>query len=159
MTNKSPIFTIHEPPHHFSDYGFDPQIGYFQVFEEARAHKRDSSSFRSAIDTLHFKLQKPVPRDDNKKIKKSRKRWWKNALCFFKRKRTSTSTPDDSLHRVYSGSGPLYMADSRSGHSKSSRYSGQLAGTINIPYIDLNEFNIDQTHRISATHVPIYLVT
>lgn len=30
MANKSPIFPIVEPQH-FSDYGFDPQIHYFQV--------------------------------------------------------------------------------------------------------------------------------
>ena len=30
MSNKSPIFPMPEPQH-FSDYGFDPQIDYFQV--------------------------------------------------------------------------------------------------------------------------------
>lgn len=30
MSTKSPIFPMPEP-HHFSDYGFDPQIDYFQV--------------------------------------------------------------------------------------------------------------------------------
>lgn len=30
MSTKSPIFPIPQP-HHFSDYGFDPQIDYFQV--------------------------------------------------------------------------------------------------------------------------------
>lgn len=29
-TNNTPIFPISEPQH-FSDYGFDPQIDYFQV--------------------------------------------------------------------------------------------------------------------------------
>ncbi|KAF8401432.1 hypothetical protein HHK36_012371 [Tetracentron sinense] len=30
MSNKSPVFPMTQPPH-FSDYGFDPQIDYFQV--------------------------------------------------------------------------------------------------------------------------------
>ncbi|KAD3641534.1 hypothetical protein R6Q59_004152 [Mikania micrantha] len=177
MTDKSPIFTIQEP-HHFSDYGFDPQIDYFQVLEEARKHKRETSSSRSAIDNQHFKLQKPISKDDNsKKIKKSRKRWWKNALHFFKRKRTDSS--DSNLHRVYGTgvrtlSGPLYLTESRSGSSTpyhrtstSRPSSGPLAGTItparkgdlDMPYISLTEVNMDQSHRISASPMPIYLVT
>ncbi|KAK1438416.1 hypothetical protein QVD17_04225 [Tagetes erecta] len=173
MRNKSPIFTIHEPQH-FNDYGFDPQIDYFQVLEEARKHKRESSSSylsRSAIDTLHFKLQKPISKDENsKKIKKSRKRWWKNALTFFKRKRTSSSSSDNNNNNnnnVQLGaggrtfSGPLYLTDSRSGSStpyhRSSTSSGPLKGDLlDIPYISLN---MDQTHNISTSHMPIYLVT
>ncbi|CAL5399278.1 unnamed protein product [Camellia sinensis] len=54
MSSKSPIFPMPEP-HHFSDYGFDPQIDYFQVLEEARKHKRETTRL---IDALHFKLQK-----------------------------------------------------------------------------------------------------
>ncbi|KAI3713622.1 hypothetical protein L1987_72205 [Smallanthus sonchifolius] len=164
MTIKSPIFTIQEPQH-FSDYGFDPQIDYFQVLEEARMHKRESSSSRSAIDILHFKLQKPISKDDNsKKIKKNRKRWWKNALHFFKRKRTSSS----DCVGVRALSGPLYLAESRSGsstpyhRSSTSRpSSGPLArkGDLDIPYISLTELNMEQTQRISASPVPIYLVT
>lgn len=30
MPNKSPFFSV-QPPHHFTDYGFEPQIDYFQV--------------------------------------------------------------------------------------------------------------------------------
>ncbi|KAI3787191.1 hypothetical protein L1987_41468 [Smallanthus sonchifolius] len=135
-----------------------------QVLEEARNHKRDSSSFRSAIDN---KLQNPVSKDDNsKKIKKSRKRWWKNALHFFKRKHTSSSdnnyaTSYNTLHCALSG--PLYLAESRSGYSTPYHRSGPLAGTrkddLNVPYISLRELNMDQTHKISASPMPIYLVT
>ncbi|CAH1419269.1 unnamed protein product [Lactuca virosa] len=184
MTNKSPIFPIHEPQH-FSDYGFDPQIDYFQVLEEARKHKRETYSSRSAIDNVHFKLQKPISKDDtSKKIKKTRKRWWwKNALHFFKRKRTSSSDSSyNNLHCVYSGggggggggvravSGPVYLTDSRNGSatlyhrtSTSRPSSGPLASTrkgdIDIPYISLTELNMDQTHKISGSAMPIYLVT
>ncbi|KAJ0106360.1 hypothetical protein Patl1_18998 [Pistacia atlantica] len=63
MSNKSPIFPMPEPQH-FNDYGFDPQIDYFQcsvldsfvenkVLEEARKQKKESSR---SIDSLHFEL-------------------------------------------------------------------------------------------------------
>ncbi|KAI3501655.1 hypothetical protein L1887_29588 [Cichorium endivia] len=179
MTNRAPIFPIHQPQH-FSDYGFDPQIDYFQVLEEARKHKRETYSSRSAIDNLHFKLQKPISKDDtSKKIKKTRKRWWwKNALHFFKRKRTSSSDSSyNNLHCVYGAgggvravSGPVYLADSRSGSSTpyhrtstSRTSSGPLASTrkgdLDIPYISLTELNMEQTHKISGSAMPIYLVT
>ncbi|KAI3525014.1 hypothetical protein L1887_03685 [Cichorium endivia] len=96
-------------------------------FEEARKHKRETYSSRSAIDNLHFKVQKPISKDDtSKKIKKTHKRWWwKNALHFFKRKSTSSSDSSyNNLHCVYDAgggvravSGSLYLVDSRSGSS------------------------------------------
>ncbi|KAJ4900766.1 Uncharacterized protein Rs2_14717 [Raphanus sativus] len=75
---------------HFSDYGFDPQIDYFQVLEEARKHKKETS-LKSPIDSVHqFKLQKPISKDDlirtalhNNKNKKHRWFFSKNALLFF----------------------------------------------------------------------------
>ncbi|KAJ0811396.1 hypothetical protein HanPSC8_Chr17g0750251 [Helianthus annuus] len=175
-TTQSPIFSLHEPQH-FSDYGFDSQFDYFQVLEEARKHKRETCSSRSNIDTLHFKLQKPVTKDDNsKKIKKSRKRWWKHALHFFKRKRTAS--PPSSYGDgggVRAVSGPVYLAESRSGNSTPTYHrlstsrpsSGPLAGTItpvrkddlDIPYVSLTEVNVDQSYKISASPMPIYLVT
>lgn len=105
-SNKSPIFPMPETQH-FSDYGFDPQIDYFQVFflfislsgfnfpklrflfwmdkvlEEAKKHKKEESS------ASHFTLQKPISRDDLIRTslhKKKKKRWffWKNTFLFFK---------------------------------------------------------------------------
>ncbi|KAI3694279.1 hypothetical protein L1987_77243 [Smallanthus sonchifolius] len=136
--NKSPIFPIHESQH-FSDY--------FQVLEEARKHKHDSSSFRSAID-----------KDDNsKKIKNSRKRWWKNAFHFFKRKHTSSSDNNYAASYNTLHCGPLYLAESR---TTPYHRSGPRKDDLNIPYISLRELNLDQTHNISsASPMPIYLVT
>ncbi|KAK9287945.1 hypothetical protein L1049_016390 [Liquidambar formosana] len=179
MSNKSPIFPMPEPQH-FSDYGFDPQFDYFQVLEEARKHKRDTTR---SIDSLHFKLQKPISKDDySKKTKK--KRWWKNALLFFKWKWTTHSDrgldydEDRDVHRARarafrgSISGPVYITESRSGSSTPYRTSsrptsGPLAGTmtptrkgeVEIPYLSLRELNMEQQHRISASAMPIYLVT
>ncbi|XP_016481351.2 uncharacterized protein LOC107802380 [Nicotiana tabacum] len=180
MSNKSPIFHFVEPQH-FSDYGFDPQIDYFQILEEARKHKIRETA-RSSIDTVHFKLQKPISKDESsKKIKKnsSRKKWWKNALLFFKRSSNSKNDKisgdgdldvDGEVHRrcaTFRGSvsGPVYITESRSGSNTPCRTtsrpsSGPLAGTLTpsrkgdfeIPYINLREFNMDpQQHRISTT--------
>lgn len=190
MSNKSPFFPIVEPQH-FSDYGFDPQIDYFQILEEARKH-RIRESARSSIDTVHFKLQKPISKDESsKKIKKnsSRKRWWRNALLFFKRiPRTKSNTDkisgdgdldDGKVHHLrptFRGliSGPVYITESRSGSNTPYRTtsrpsSGLLSGTLTpsrkgdleIPYISLREFNMDeQQHKISpSSAMPIYLVT
>ncbi|XP_060197736.1 uncharacterized protein LOC132626767 [Lycium barbarum] len=178
MSNKSPIFSIVEPQH-FSDYGFDPQIDYFQILEEARKHKIRETA-RSSIDTLHFKLQKPISKDEysSKKIKKnsSRKKWWKNALLFFKRSSTNNDNKISdtvNLHRQptlrgTSISGPVYITESRSGsntpYRKTNRStSGPLAGfltpnrkgDVDVPYVNLREFNMDQQQH----NMPIYLVT
>ncbi|GAA0163262.1 hypothetical protein LIER_19171 [Lithospermum erythrorhizon] len=175
MASKAPIFPINEP-HHFSDYGFDPQIGYFQALEEARKQKREASR---SIDTLHFKLPKPKSRDDpSRKIKKNKKRWWKNALHFIKSKWTPLH---DDKNNTYSSSlggsisAPVYIIESRSGSTTpyittSRPTSGRpLAGTMTptrrgemeVPYINLKEVNMDYNHhqRMSTSSVPIYLVT
>ncbi|GMH08289.1 hypothetical protein Nepgr_010129 [Nepenthes gracilis] len=173
MSSKSPVFPMPEPQH-FSDYGFDPQIDYFQVLEEAKKHKRGTAR---SIDTLHFKLQKPISKDDHSK--KKRRWWWKNALLFFKSKwthlshynRQNTTTKSAETFRG-SISGPIYITESTSGSSSPYRTtnrptSGPLAGTMTparkgdpeIPYFSLRELNMDQPHRISASPMPIYLVT
>ncbi|KAL8484937.1 hypothetical protein ACS0TY_027296 [Phlomoides rotata] len=170
MSNKSPIFPISQPQH-FTDYGFEPQIDYFQVLEEARKHKRDSSS--RSMD-LHFKLQKPISKDDSfRKIKKNKKKWWRNALLFFKFPKRATrggaagemGGGDHHNHRrrIGSISGPIYITESKSGPATPYRTatrpgSGPLA-KAEIPYISLRELNMDQNHRVPAAATPIYLVT
>ncbi|KAF5752188.1 hypothetical protein HS088_TW01G00095 [Tripterygium wilfordii] len=155
MSNKSPIFPMPDT-RHFSDYGFDPQIDYFQVLEEARKHKRDRSR---SIDSLHFKLQKPISKDESRRTHKSKKKnWWRNALLFFKWKWTHPHPHshrhhhhhhhrdldldlDQDVHRARakafraSISGPVYITESRSGSSTPYRStsrpsSGPLAGTL-----------------------------
>lgn len=106
---------------------------------------------RSSIDTLHFKLQKPISKDESsKKIKKnsSRKRWWRNALLFFKRTKSNSEKisgadgyldDDGEVHHRRpnlrgSISGPVYITESRSGSNTPYRTtsrpsSGPLAGT------------------------------
>ncbi|GFZ09027.1 hypothetical protein Acr_20g0008350 [Actinidia rufa] len=177
MATKSPIFPMPEPQH-FSDYGFDPQIDYFQVLEEARKHKRETAS--RSIDSLHFKLQKPISKDESKRIKKSKRRWWRKALLFLRRRwtRTDGDRDDDGagVHRgrAYRGSisGPMYITECTSGSSTPYRTisrptSGPLAGTlpptrkreVEIPYISLRELNMESLDIISTPAIPIYLVT
>ncbi|KAM7280201.1 hypothetical protein ACFE04_007335 [Oxalis oulophora] len=185
MVSKAPIFPMAEPQH-FSDYGFDPQLDYFQVLEEARKHKRETPSSRS-IDSIHFKLQKPISKEDSSKPKKSKKKkWWRNALFFFKSNwiqvkqeeenynintntNTNTNTNDVHLARARafraSISGPVYITESLSGSStpyksRSRPCSGQLNLTSpikNIPYLSLRELNMEHQQRIITS--PIYLVS
>ncbi|CAI9776789.1 unnamed protein product [Fraxinus pennsylvanica] len=182
MSNKAPIFPIPEPQH-FSNYSFDPQINYFQVLEEAKNYKESLTS----IDTLHFKLQQPISTDENiehsqKKIKKNKMRWWRNALLLFKWNKwappgggapTASGSCNNishlGRHRIGSISGPVYITESRSGSTTPYRIttsrpsSGPLAGSLSkdeveIPYLNLRELN-NHHNRISTSFVPIYMVT
>jgi hypothetical protein len=210
MSNKTPIFPISDPQH-FSDYGFDPQINYFQVpfnslsliqvyltkknsffiifyfqnqvLEEAMKHKRESSR---SIDSIHFKLQKPISKEESRNkfhhTKSKKKRWWKNALFFFKRKWANhRDDPYDSndIHQARAKafratiSGPVYLTESRSGSTTPYRTtsrpsSGPLAGTltppaigaVDIPYLSLRELTMEQQQqRMSTSAMPIYFVT
>ncbi|ESQ49350.1 hypothetical protein EUTSA_v10021591mg [Eutrema salsugineum] len=188
MSNNSPIFPIPDSQH-FSDYGFDPQIDYFQVMEEARKHKRSETSAKSSINGLHFKLQKPISKDDPTRStmhnKRKKRWWWKKAFPFFKWRKWPISTVclnEDRRSRNYravtgsmSMSGPIYATESRSGSSTPYRMttlsrssSGPIAGTLTparkgdvaIPYLSLRELTMEpQQQRISTSSSPIYLVT
>ncbi|CAN4095983.1 unnamed protein product [Withania somnifera] len=141
MSNKSPIFPIAQSQH-FSDdnYGFHPpQIEYFQILI-----------------------------DSSKKIKKRShwKKWWRNALFFFKWKNTNAGDLNFHSQRDFSdGSiyGPVYFTESKNGSSSPCRRSfGRLTGSLTpikkgdleIPYVNIKECRISTT---SAT--PNYLVT
>ncbi|KAF9606057.1 hypothetical protein IFM89_022292 [Coptis chinensis] len=180
MTNKSPVFPIPQQPHHFSDYGFDPQIDYLQVLEEARKHKKDSSR---SLEAVHFKLQKPISKEDHhtKKNKNRKKKWWRNALLFWKWKWVQEERfgdfENEGRRNYMSGtgfSGPVYITESRSGsvtpcrmnsgRSTSGPISSTLTplrkGDVEIPFVSLRELNMEQQqHRISTSTMPIYLVT
>ncbi|XP_043722061.1 uncharacterized protein LOC122669375 [Telopea speciosissima] len=179
MSNKYPIYPMPEPQH-FSDYGFDPQIDYFQVLEEARNHKREKSR---SVDALHFKLQKPISKEDSKKKNKKKKKWWRNALLFWKWKwaqgerHNGEESGFNNKSRACRAtiSGQVYITESRSGSSTPCRTSnrpasGPLAGTLTptrkaelaeIPYLSLRDLNMEpqQYHRVSASAMPIYLVS
>ncbi|XP_068334179.1 uncharacterized protein [Pyrus communis] len=186
MSSKSPIFPMPQPQH-FSDYGFDPQVDYFQVSEEARRHKRETTR---SIDSKHFKLQKPISKEKPHHNKTKKKRWWKSALHFFKwnkvtphhhHRRVSAirGGDEDVQHqaraKAFRGSisGPVYITESRSGScapclSTTRPSSWPLAGTMSpaskdemgIPYLNLRELNMEQQQKRNSTSaVPIYLVT
>ncbi|KAG5236025.1 Serine hydroxymethyltransferase [Salix suchowensis] len=190
MSNRSPIFPMPEPQH-FSDYGFDPQIDYFQLLEGARNRKRKTVTARLPVDSLHLKLRKPISNEDSAgrkvhKAKNKKKKWWRNAVLFFKWKCIHSNDRDHYLDRENaheargrgfraSVSGSVYLIDSLSGSSTPSRStsrpsSGALAGTLTparkgdleIPYLSLMDLNMEQQQqrRGSSTSAnPIYLVT
>ncbi|KAG2305486.1 hypothetical protein Bca4012_059618 [Brassica carinata] len=172
-SNTSPIF---------SDYGFDPQIDYFQVLEEARKHKKETMS---SIDSIHqFKLQKPISKDDmirnalNKRNKKHR-RFWRDALLFFNwrkwRRRDGgegdIELDDRDVHvararnfRAGSMSGPVYVTDSLTGSStpyRTIRPPSLTTVTPVVPYLSLRELSMERQQRIGASSMsgPLYLVT
>ncbi|KAJ4888105.1 Uncharacterized protein Rs2_27853 [Raphanus sativus] len=167
----------------FSDYGFDPQIDYFQVLEEARKHKKETLSM-SSIDSVHqFKLQKPISKDDlirtalHKKDKKKHRWLWKNALLFFnwrKWRRRGGGEGDvefdvhvaraRSFRAASSMSGPVYVTESLSGSSTPYRAIRPLSLTTVtpvVPYLSLRELSMERQQRISASSMsgPLYLVT
>ncbi|OAY56042.1 uncharacterized protein LOC110611837 [Manihot esculenta] len=180
MASKSPVFPMPES-HHFSDYGFDPQIDYFQFLEEARNHQRETT-----IDSLHFKLQKPITKDDSsrKTHNTKKKHWWRKAFLFFKWRwihshHNNDLADEEDVHEARarafraSVSGPVYITESRSGSSTPYRTvnrpsPGTLAGNLTaarkgdleIPYLSLRELNMEQQQqRMSTSALPVYLVT
>lgn len=149
------------------------------MLEEARRHRKRSEA--RSLDALHFKLQKPISKDDAK-ARKKRRWWWKSALRFWKRAKASCDDRDaGSAYRPKVSSpcpsypyqpvsGPLYATESAgsSTHCRTSRpSSGQLAaaevGAAGIPYFCLRDLNLVEDPPISAsaapTPMPIYLVT
>lgn len=122
--------------------------------EEARTHKRETTR---SIDSKHFKLQKPISKDDSKKPhhnKTKKKRWWKSALLFFKWNKLTRHHHHHRVSAIRGGdedvqhqarakafrasiSGPVYITESRSGSCKpylstSRPSSGPLAGTMSL---------------------------
>ncbi|XP_010547010.1 PREDICTED: uncharacterized protein LOC104818909 [Tarenaya hassleriana] len=140
MSNRTPVFPM-PASQHFSDYGFDPQIDYFQVLEEGRNHKRETSA-RSSIDALHFKLQKPISKDDPTRSvlhmkKKKKKQWrWKNALLFLKWRRWPSTASSSVGRRRHHHAAAVSMAremelDLGDVHrARAFRASGSLSGPV-----------------------------
>uniref|UniRef100_A0A7N0ZW73 Uncharacterized protein n=1 Tax=Kalanchoe fedtschenkoi TaxID=63787 RepID=A0A7N0ZW73_KALFE len=164
-------FSMSEP-HHFSDYGFDPQITHFQFAEESRRRSRRASL--KPIDALRFKLQKPISKDESRRAssKTKKKRWWKSALGYLKGKWAERSEPAKTdpgraaTHLI--SAGPVYVTESRSGSTtpyrdylKTSPFRVMKGGQVELPYVSLREMNVGEQQRMSTSSppMPIYLVT
>lgn len=147
----------------FFSYPFSFFFSYFKkVLEEVRKHKKGKSR---NIDTINFKLQKPISKDDSKKVnkvkKKKKKKWWKNALFFFKKSWSGHNSNDHHHQDVHQAraqafrasiSGPVYKTESKCGSRPSS---------VDIPYLSLRELSMEhkQQQNISSPTMPIYLIT
>ena len=135
-----------------------------------------------SIDSIRFKLQKPIAKDDNSskvQNKPNKKRWWKD---LFKWKWPHRDHHHhDEVHQACrarqafraSISGPVYLTESRSGPTSPYRTTGRpssspLAGTltpaakgeghVGVPYLSLRELNMEQQQRMSTSALPLYLV-
>ncbi|KAJ8511578.1 hypothetical protein OPV22_002012 [Ensete ventricosum] len=174
--NKSPVFPMTPEANHYSDYGFDPQMDYFQVLEEARRHSKRSDP--RPLDSLHCKLQKPISKDDANKSKKRRRGWWKSAFLFWRRPKVSSEAGEQrrSQQRPHNAhrsavSGPIYATESCCGGRRTSRpSSGPLtaaevgADAAGLAYLSLRDLSfVDgrraSTHAAVPPAMPIYLVT
>ncbi|CAA6663420.1 unnamed protein product [Spirodela intermedia] len=90
MASSSPIFPRSEV--HYSDYGFDAEIDFFQALHQARKHgKREARP----LEGFRFKLQKPISKGGSSKAKK-RGKWWRSALVFWRRIRITQPAPPSS---------------------------------------------------------------
>lgn len=135
-------------------------------------HKRETSS--RSIDSIHFRLQKPISKDNSSRTKvhkPKKKRWWRSALLFFKwrwahHQHRHNNHDNNNINDVHQArarafrasiSGPVYLTESRSGSSTPYRTtsrpsSGPLAGTltppakgdVDIPYLSLRELTMEQ---------------
>ncbi|KAL5996236.1 hypothetical protein ACLOJK_026310 [Asimina triloba] len=154
-SRRSPALPLPQQ-HHFSDYGFDTQIDYFQILDEP----------------LYLKLQKPM--EEPKKKKK--RRWWRNAISFWKGKTSKEEEEkqqqqqQDHLLGRRAFSGPIYetgsgsSTPSRSGRVSSARLSELVSPSgrrdLDTPYVNLRDIDPNSKLRsASASSSPIYLVT
>ncbi|CAL9108458.1 unnamed protein product [Musa textilis] len=170
--NRSPIFRMTPEANHYSDYGFDPQIDYFQVLEEARRNSKRGD--QRPLDCLHCKLQKPISKDDVKS-KNHRRGWWKSALGFWRRPRPKVRSDSykqrRAARRPYTHraavSGPLYTTESVgvgrrtcrpiSGRLTAAEFGAEAAG---LAYLRLWELNlVDDRPTALSPAAPIYIVT
>uniref|UniRef100_A0ACD5TGQ4 Uncharacterized protein n=1 Tax=Avena sativa TaxID=4498 RepID=A0ACD5TGQ4_AVESA len=140
-TTTTPVFPFPAaaaetwPPHHFSDYGFDPQLLCFSRLPDtkraaSRRHQHQQPPPPPPLEPSRFNLQKPISkkhRHTQQHSEKQRRRWWSTAaskaLLFFRRPssksspaaRTAGTTSSSSSCRTartaFAPSGPLYFAD------------------------------------------------
>ncbi|KAJ3696373.1 hypothetical protein LUZ61_000078 [Rhynchospora tenuis] len=133
--SKRPIFPITETePQHFSDYGFDLQVCYFQVLEEARRPAKKGShdqNRKPSLDSVHLKLQKPIFKEESRSKRSKHKhhqlrrtsvasaagKWLQSAgstLLFWKRSKKETYHSRSHLRRPDSASYPTCYSSSYS---------------------------------------------
>ncbi|RRT48393.1 hypothetical protein B296_00006846 [Ensete ventricosum] len=142
------------------DYGIDPQLDYFQVLEEARRHSKRGD--QRPLDYLHFKLQKPISKDDVKS-KNHRRGWWKSALAFWRRPEQRRAARGPYAHRA-AVSGPLYTTESGGVGRRTCRpISGRLTATefgaeaAGLAYLSLRELNQVDSRFVGLCFLVLHL--
>ncbi|XP_047095609.1 uncharacterized protein LOC124707960 [Lolium rigidum] len=178
-----------EPPHHFSDYGFDPQLLCFPQPVIAEPYR----VLHSQPETKRFKLHKPISkkhqRTQTQHGHKQRRRWWSSAAAaalhfFFKRPSSSSpaaraagaasSSSCSTAAASFAPPGALYFADDGGDEATGcacwspALRSGRLAAaelgvaSVAVPYASLRDVDFGGGVRgagWAAPSMPIYLVT
>ncbi|KAF6984338.1 hypothetical protein CFC21_002368 [Triticum aestivum] len=194
-TTSTPVFPFPaaagetEPPHHFSDYGFDPQLLRFSQLPDAKRHQQQQPP--PQLEHARFKLQKPISKKHQHAQhngKQRRRGWWSSAasaaLLFFKRPSSKSSPAARAAGTAASSScgaaaafapRPLYFADDggdddstgctcwspavRSGHLAAAELG---ISSVRVPYVSLRDVNLRGGAGGTggaAPAMPIYLVT
>ncbi|KAH7678679.1 hypothetical protein IHE45_06G012800 [Dioscorea alata] len=126
--NRRSVFGMAERQH-YSDYGFDPQLGFFQILEEAM--ERGNKLGLQSPDALQFKLQKPMTTAEEeqedipgaKKKKKKKLGWWRwglpSPLFFWKKNNGKHNNKNNDNYEkrspYYCSSSPSYFRSAMSG--------------------------------------------
>eukprot|EP00253_Pinus_taeda_P010643 PITA_10643 len=175
---STPVFPISEQ---YDAFDFDPQMHYSQVLVEAGNHGRSetlkgpscingSKPIVGAGDISSSKVAEVQKSVGNLK----RKRWWKDALFFWKNLSSCRKQEKDQYEvqaiprrlRFKSLSGPIYMNDVYIDppHRSNGTHLGPLSGILSpgegklgeVPYVALKRPNHTGVSRCRA---PLYLVT
>ncbi|RWW25071.1 hypothetical protein GW17_00010611 [Ensete ventricosum] len=126
------------------------------VLEEARRHSKRGD--QRPLDYLHFKLRKPISKDDVKS-KNHRRGWWKSALAFWRRR----AARGPYAHRA-AVSGPLYTTESGGVGRRTCRpISGRLTATefgaeeAGLAYLSLRELNQVDSRFVGLCFLVLHL--
>ncbi|KAE8809469.1 hypothetical protein D1007_13887 [Hordeum vulgare] len=193
-TTRTPVFPFAaaadetEPTHHFSDYGFDPQLLRLSPQPNVKRHQQQTPAL---LDPWRFKLQKPISKKHQHaqhNSKQRRRGWWSSAasaaLLFFKRPSSKSNPTAQANGRGPSSScsaaaafapRPLYFADDggdddstgcmcwspavRSGHLAAAELG---IASVGVPYVSLRDASFHGGAGGTggaAPAMPIYLVT
>lgn len=142
--------------------------------EDARCHLKRGD--QRVVDSLRYKLKKPIAKDEAR-AKKRRRGWWKSALHFWKRPELGSFEENNGSRRSHAqwsaGSGPVYSTDTGGVGRRARRPSTGLLlaaaevgadAAAGVAYVNLRDLSLGDGGQVAHCAVlppaaPIYLVT